>query len=172
MSITESLTRVTDAQALWTHQLRGKTNIDAITSLFATESQSLETVIQDILTARTIDGAVGVQLDDLGSLVGQYREGRTDDRYRIWIKARIIANRSSGSPPDMYAIASTILGSAMPLELIQIPTGHAMEAGTFSPVPIDDLWRIMQGASSAGVPFWYHYVLHNANSFKIGRAHV
>lgn len=157
MTFTKSTTRVSDAQDLWTYQLKGKATIDALTSLFATESQAWEEVADDILLARAIDTAVGDQLDDLGLIVGQLREGRTDDRYRVWIRARIAANRSSGSPVDMYKVASLIFGQDATLLLQQLPVGHALQVEEYFAINVYDVQRILQQTSPVAVPFFYWY---------------
>lgn len=157
MTWSKSTTRVSDAQALWTYQLTGKANIDALTSLFATESQSWEEIAEDIQQARAIDTAVGDQLDQLGALVGQPRNGLTDERYRVWLKARIYVNRSSGVPSEIYGAAYIILGQDADLFLRQIPVGHALVSRTKSTVVPGDLYTLLQSASAVTVPFQYWY---------------
>lgn len=165
MTFTKSTTRVADAQELWTYQLKGKTVVDALTSLFATESQAWEEVAEDILLARAIDTAVGSQLDDLGVLVGQLREGRTDERYRVWIRARIAANRSSGSPVDMYKVAFLIFGQDATLWLRQFPVGHVLQDGAWSGINVYDVQKILQQTSPVAVPFYYWYAPYHSEVF-------
>ena len=50
---------------------------------------------------RWIDTAVGAQLDGLGTIVGEGREGRNDDDYREALRFRVFINVSKGTPPDV-----------------------------------------------------------------------
>ncbi len=63
---------------------------------FADEVQQLEDAGQDVLFNRSLSNAVGVQLDGIGEIVGETRQGRTDDEYRAGIRFRIFINKSSG----------------------------------------------------------------------------
>jgi len=55
-------------------QFRESTNFINYIKTLLLEANTLEQVFQDILTERTLDNAVGVQLDVLGAIVGQTRE--------------------------------------------------------------------------------------------------
>lgn len=77
-------------------------------------AQSLEAAFQQLLTQRNIETAVGAQLDVIGKLVGQPRDGLDDDTYRRYIRARITTNRSSGTVGDALKIARLLLGEPVP----------------------------------------------------------
>ena len=49
-------------------------------------------------------------LDVLGKIVGQERSGMNDDDYALWIKARVLLNRSRGTPEDLLQILNILLG--------------------------------------------------------------
>ena len=66
-----------------------------------TQIQDLEDSSFEVLLNRWIDTAVGVQLDGVGAIVGEAREGRGDDEYRLAIKARIQINFSEATPEDI-----------------------------------------------------------------------
>lgn len=72
--------------------------------------QRLENAFQQMLTQRSVDAAVGAQLDLLGKIVGQGRAGLTDDVYRRYIRARIATNRSSGKREEVINIARLVVG--------------------------------------------------------------
>ena len=73
--------------------------------------QLLEDTIQACIAQRDVNQAIGVQLDELGGLVGQPRNGIGDDEvYRRYIRARITANKSDGAPETIYKIARLVLG--------------------------------------------------------------
>lgn len=73
--------------------------------------QDLEYVFAQLLTARYVGTATGIYLDDVGALVGQPRNGVTDDDlYRRHVRARISANRSKGLTEDVITVARAVLG--------------------------------------------------------------
>lgn len=69
-----------------------------------------EDAFQQLLLERSIDTAVGVQLDAIGKIVGRLREGVTDDElYRRYIRAQIAMNKSDGLIEDMLTIADLVV---------------------------------------------------------------
>lgn len=71
--------------------------------------QDVENALQQLFRERRIDTAVGEQLDVLGRLVGQKRNGLSDDDYRRYVRARIAANRSNGSYEDLIKVTGLVL---------------------------------------------------------------
>lgn len=63
--------------------------------------QILSNDLEDIRTVRDLDVANGANLDELGSIVGQDREGFSDFIYRTLIKAKTAANRSKGTTENL-----------------------------------------------------------------------
>ena len=61
----------------------------------------VETEADNLRDERWIDTAVGAQLDGLGTIVGEGREGRNDDDYREALRFRVFINVSKGTPPDV-----------------------------------------------------------------------
>lgn len=97
---------VEEAKTFLIEQFKGKPNIEGILSSWVQQFQDLEDVYWQILRGRTIDQAIGVQLDFLGALVGESRKGRNDAEYRAAIQLRIRINRSTGRAVDIYEIVS------------------------------------------------------------------
>jgi|SRR5215204_1320545 len=95
-------------------------NLAALVSSVTDEVQDLENVIWDVIVARLPDYAEGVQLDALGRLVGQRRDGLGDASYRAHIKARIRINQSFGQARDVIAV----------LKLLDTAAFHLAEEGT------------------------------------------
>lgn len=86
---------------------------DLITGLL-TPFALLESTILAVMAQRNVDDAVGFQLTQLGTLVGQPRRGITDDDlYRRYVRARILANRSDGQPEHAYRIVRAVLGESL-----------------------------------------------------------
>ncbi len=67
-----------------------------------------------------VSGATGGQLDRVGALVGATRGAADDEEYRAFISARILANRSTGTPDELIRILqlvtapSTVEGFTLP----------------------------------------------------------
>lgn len=104
MSINFKDNHIEEGLALLISQFKEKDNIEALLTAFLTQIQELEDVASSLITDRTISSAVGEQLNILGRIVGQPREGRDDDTYRLWIQARILINRSSGTAEEIYTV--------------------------------------------------------------------
>lgn len=62
---------------------------------------TIESDADDLREKRWIDTAQGAQLDGLGAIVGEPREGRSDEDYREAIRFRVFINVSKGTPPDV-----------------------------------------------------------------------
>lgn len=88
---------------------QGKPNFEKILNAYAAQTQELENALFALCTERTVFKAVGAQLDVVGSLVGESRNGANDDIYRLRILARIIANASSGTNDDLVRATRLLL---------------------------------------------------------------
>lgn len=90
-------------------QMRDDTSAVALVTALMGPFQELEDAAIAVLTQRTLDVAVGAQLDVIGALVGRRRGGLADEIYRRYIRAQILANRSRGIREDLIAVALTTL---------------------------------------------------------------
>lgn len=88
--------------------ITGNNNEKFIATL-ATPFQSLESCLQQLLTERSIDTAVGEQLNVIGRIVGQPRNGLSDDDYRRYIRARITTNRANGTIANLITVTDLIV---------------------------------------------------------------
>lgn len=80
-------------------------NIGNLLTIYLNEIQLAENMMWDVFTLRNLATGVGDQLDHIGNIVGQAREGLDDVGYRIAIGLRILANRSGGRATDIVKIA-------------------------------------------------------------------
>lgn len=94
--------------------LKGKPNLDLLLTSLGVRYVALTTVGGQLDTLRRIANATGAQLDVIGAIVGQAREGTDDATFARLIQARILSNRSSGTVEEVYAVAALALplGSA------------------------------------------------------------
>lgn len=72
-------------------------------------AQDIENMFQQLLTQRGVNTAVGVQLDQVGELVGCVRAGNADETYRLYIKAQILTNQSCGQINRLLQICRLII---------------------------------------------------------------
>jgi hypothetical protein len=85
-------------------QYRELANIPALTGILATEVQELENAIIEVIVSRHILYANDAQLDLLGAIVGERRDGKGNALYRKFIQARVLINRSYGRVKDILAV--------------------------------------------------------------------
>lgn len=84
-------------------------NTEKLVATLATPFQSLEAALQQLLTERSIDTAVGAQLDVIGRIVGQPRNGLDDDTYRRYCRARIATNKSNGTIENLITVTDLVV---------------------------------------------------------------
>ncbi len=111
--------------------------------------------------------AYGKQLDDIGAIVGQLREGREDDDYVAALKIRIRINLSKGRSSDMVAIAALLDEDMTYVEYFPL----AWEASLYNISNGGDISRMLaqaKAASSYGVILTSDF--DEANVFKFDNA--
>lgn len=100
-------------------QYKESTNFrDFVTTVMGEQIQDIEDIGFELFGRLDIDNQEGEQLDGIGEIVGQPREGLTDDEYRVFLKARIAVNVSEG---DAERLINTwkLLMDANTVELIE-----------------------------------------------------
>jgi hypothetical protein len=85
--------------------------LETLLTILMAPIQRFENACIQLLTQRTLTTAVGAQLDVLGAIVGQARQGQIDSVYSQYIAARILVNRATGKRQDLIGIASAILNN-------------------------------------------------------------
>ena len=108
MSLTENINHVEEAIGYLLEQFKDQPNIAAFLTAFVEQLQIIEATAWDLYLGRSLDTAIGSQLDVLGRIVGRARTGEDDDTYRLYLRAQILINRSSGTAPEIIAIVELI----------------------------------------------------------------
>ncbi len=131
------------------------TNIAKLLRALLAPSQDLENALQQLLTERGIDNAVGAQFDILGSVAGQPRNGLDDDTYRRYVRARIMVHRSSGNIEDVLRVADLFVYDDDAVYVVD-NQGAAAYVLRVNGIALPDataalLAQFLQTASSAGV---------------------
>lgn len=110
----EFLERVRDhcAQGIshFIEQYKEKPRLAELLCIYLDQVQEAENAAWRCATERAVDTAIGAQLTQLGAIIGQPRLGLSDDNYRPLIRARVRANRSEGTPPDLYKVVRAAMG--------------------------------------------------------------
>jgi hypothetical protein len=113
------------------------TRFVALVTELAGQVQEAETAIFGLLAQLSVATASGLWLERLGAIVGENREGLTDDGlssdgYRAFINGRVLANKSQGTVEELYAIShaaapvNTFALSEQPPAAMQLVVGNAM----------------------------------------------
>lgn len=107
----------TEAEARIYEQYKKKPKIQSMVDFLAARLQGMENMLWGVATLRFLSSATGAQLDLLGRVVGQNRNGLADSDYLNCILARIFCNRSSGAIPDIYNVFAFILQGAQTMSI-------------------------------------------------------
>lgn len=95
-----------DAVARLLAQYADATKLQAVLCSYLDRIQELEQATLDVYNdVLSLETAAGSQLDLLGELIGESRDGRTDDAYRLALRVRVLINISNGRTEELIAIA-------------------------------------------------------------------
>lgn len=110
-----TMTRITSHQQeaieRLANQFKDKPRIEGFIRAFIRGFEAMEEELFRIRDFRWVDTAHGKQLDGLGAIVGQKRNGRNDVEYRIAILAKIAINTSEGLMEDLIAVFRLLTGA-------------------------------------------------------------
>lgn len=135
---------------LFLDQFRESYVMNQFTKAFLDESTELENLCQDLYDDRNLDSATGVQLSQIGLLVGENRNGRNDNEYRQAIKLRIAINTSKGTVQDIISVLNLLYGEDV--DVIIVRTGKALLTVYVGiEEPSEDLVPLLQQTIPAGV---------------------
>ena len=84
-----------------TGQFALATKLHALIRAILTPLTAIEIDADSLVLERWVETAVGKQLDGVGNIVSELRNGRNDDDYRQALRFRIFVNISKGTPGDM-----------------------------------------------------------------------
>ncbi len=176
--ITKNTQHTAEGLLLFIDRYKNKPRLASLISIFLDQVQELEDALFELITDRTIDAAVGVQLDILGAIVGQPdRLGLSvDDEYRTIIKARIKVNRSDGHAEQLIEILrliTTLTGVLQPAEILLLDTPPAAirislltDIGTLDP---GIAFNLLDDARGAGIKLDFIYTTTvKADTFTFG----
>lgn len=159
------LTHEPDAVALLTDRYR-QPKISALLAAYVAEVQALELAYWDLLTKRSPATAEGAVLDLLGKIVGQPREGRTDEQYRVWISARVMVNQSSGLSWQLLGLAAKLCQVPVRIE-DHYPAAFTIHAmGPVLGADGVEIAQLIALAKAAGVQSFFHWYDDTTTAFR------
>lgn len=176
--ITKNLQHAAEGLGLFIDRYKNKPRLASLNNIFLKQVQDLEDALFELITERTIDAAVGVQLDILGDIVGQPdRVGLSDDDYRTIIRARIKVNRSDGKAEQLIEILVLIATalSVLPLSIEFTdypPAGFILQLnsdiGALDPLLA---FQLLNDARGAGIKFQFVFTTEpEAETFEFASA--
>lgn len=123
----------------------------ALVTALLTPAQAVEDAFWQLYTERSIDVAVGEQLNILGRIVGELRADRADEDYRAAIRVRILVNSSDGKPEQLIAIALGVSPFAAVTLTENFPAAIRIRLSTLGSATLQTLSTLIQQAKPAGV---------------------
>ena len=135
-------------------QYRDSPNLAASLRVFVDQVQEVETAMWALITETSLDTATGIWLDRIGAIVGEAREGAADTDFRAFIRARIVANKSSGLLEELIDVIVAASGGVSPGLTIRELYPAAIELTVGGIVPMADvprLIRFIRATRAAGV---------------------
>ncbi len=148
-AVTPITTHAADALARLLQQFKDKARIEALLNAINVEVQRFEDEVMDLSDVLDIDVMGGVNLDNIGDIVTQAREGRSDADYRIAIREKISRNVSSGTANQIIEAFAFITGSTTIDYLEDYPAGFCIygDAASYSASAL----QAVKDAAPAGV---------------------
>jgi len=127
--------------------------LNSTVKIIVTQAQEIEFEGNALLTDRRLSQAGGAQLDGMGSIVGEPREGRSDEAYREAIEFRIYINISNAEPETLIAaLKFTTNASRVILWELCPATIQMYTNGSFIP---DNMTKTMDEIVAGGVSIEY-----------------
>ena len=112
--MSKEIVKITDYNInnnLLLEQFKSKSLFIEICKTISESSKKLEDAIFEVRDEYWIETAIGIQLDNIGNIVGITRNGRNDTEYRKAIKVQINVNNGSGEPETIITAISGIYGA-------------------------------------------------------------
>lgn len=145
-------------------QFENAQRLQQFLSIFLNESQEFFDELYKLFeVGLDLDTATGYQLDILGKLANEYRDGREDDEYREAIKfAQFIAN-SSGTIPELLYFLNRITNSTSSKAFEHFPASLCMEVDGDEPT-VSNI-KACDESAAAGVKV--HSIIHSPDGVAV-----
>lgn len=112
-----------------------KPNIEAMVRLYAEQLDDIESLLYILLNIYDIDTMTGVQLETIGEIVGQSKQGVSDEDYRKLLRFKIGVNNSEGTIPYLLDLIKVTTESTISSYIPLYPAGYHMSFnGDYIPI--------------------------------------
>jgi hypothetical protein len=158
MSIIKITDHTSEALARLLQQYKNKPNIRKLLEVYLDQIQEIETMFCQLLEETNVFDAIGAQLDGIGEIVVQPRNGLSDDQYRIRIFVKIGKNVSEGEVNRVGSVFKILTQSAY-VHLIVLNDAEIQLQGTetigTTREEVNFIFSNMQEVVAAGVRISY-----------------
>lgn len=136
-----------DAEEKLLHQFENSPKLKSLIKSLVSPFQEILDHIQSLHHGRYVDAASGATLDVIGTIVGQPRNGMSDEDYRPWIKVRVHLNNGSGTPENVLAILVILFGAKANIQMEEYPPNDVIFTFfKFPKFPVKTLFSIIRSA--------------------------
>ena len=150
MAIEHIKNHIVQAGARLVEQDKESPNLVNLLNALVKPVQEIEDSFQDLIYNRFLTTAIGLSLDNLGTIIGEKRDYRKDYDYRIAILSRIIINRSGGTGDEIIA-AIMLLYGAKNIEIANLyPACYSIFIGK-EPEQLVGIKQIISSITPAGI---------------------
>lgn len=137
---------------------KDKPRFEALLSSHVSQMQDIEDATHEVFLSRIIDNSTGASLDVIGSIVGQSRNGASDDSYRSFIRARSRVNLSDGKIEQLIQITKLLFGTQTPIRVVEYyPATLEIEIRDAASSDANAFALLLKRARAAGVALQFIY---------------
>lgn len=115
------MTLINDAENLLLHQFSNSQRMKGLIRVLVTPFKEALSELEKLHHGHYIQHAADDTLDVIGAIVGQPRNGMTDDDYRPWLKVAICFNNSAGTTEDILNIIGILYKGPAPVKIQEYP---------------------------------------------------
>lgn len=149
MAVTQITTHEADAKARLPEQFKDKTVINAVVGAIGLEMQDLEDAIFPMFDLLDISTMIGAQLDGIGDILTEPRDGKSDANYRLALDAKAARITASGTPEQLIE-RMIQLASATGVLYEGVYPGKVRLTPTTGELPVN-LFNALEAAAPTGV---------------------
>lgn len=151
-----------------TNQFSEKPKLRAMVQAMIQPLQDALADIEELRTERWPSTAIGAQLDGVGHIVGEPRNGRGDDEYRAAIMFRVFVNTSEATPADLIQGLRTLTQADEIQYIEQYPaTAMLFTGGPTIPTGLQETIQGLAPAAISDVQVMVNYA--HAQPFRFSR---
>jgi len=139
-------------------QFKGKPAIEGLICALADRGTEIEQSLINVSEFRSLDTALGSQLDQIGRFYREPRNGKTDDQYRAFLKAFALIVASKGRANELID-ALVFLDNGFDLAAIELIPHYPASFVMTARVPFgqqllgEEFARVLRKIVAAGVQF-------------------